>query len=79
MHAYKVDYMKGLLEELMSETPKTYCVEVTENLSKLVKISANSEEQALSLVKQAYRQESIVLTSEDYLQTNFLLNGAKDN
>ena len=71
--------MKGLLEELMSETPKTYCVEVTETLSKLVKISANSEEQALSLVKQAYRQESIVLTSEDYLQTNFLLNGAKDN
>ncbi|MDY3305910.1 DpnD/PcfM family protein [Psychrobacter sanguinis] len=71
--------MKGLLEELMSETPKTYCVEVTETLSKLVKISANSEEQALWLVKQAYRQESIVLTSEDYLQTNFLLNGAKDN
>ena len=71
--------MKGLLEELMSETPKTYCVEVTEALSKLVKISASSEEQALSLVKQAYRQESIVLTSEDYLQTNFLLNGAKDN
>ena len=71
--------MKGLLEELMSETPKTYCVEVTETLSKLVKISANSEEQALSLVKQAYRQESIVLTSEDYLETNFLLNGAKDN
>ncbi|EGK13356.1 DpnD/PcfM family protein [Psychrobacter sanguinis] len=71
--------MKGLLEELMSETPKTYCVEVTETLSKLVKISASSEEQALSLVKQAYRQESIVLTSEDYLQTNFLLNGAKDN
>lgn len=69
--------MKGLLE--MSETPKTYCVEVTETLSKLVKISASSEEQALSLVKQAYRQESIVLTSEDYLQTNFLLNGAKDN
>ena len=71
--------MKGLLEELMSETPKTYCVEVTETLSKLVKISASSEEQALWLVKQAYRQESIVLTSEDYLQTNFLLNGAKDN
>lgn len=71
--------MKGLLEELMSETPKTYCVEVTETLSKLVKISANSEEQALSLVKQAYRQESIVLTSEDYIETNFLLNGAKDN
>ena len=71
--------MKGLLEELMSETPKTYCVEVTETLSKLVKISASSEEQALSLVKQAYRQESIVLTSEDYPQTNFLLNGAKDN
>ncbi|MCC3345837.1 DpnD/PcfM family protein [Psychrobacter sanguinis] len=71
--------MKGLLEELMSETPKTYCVEVTETLSKLVKISASSEEQALSLVKQAYRQESIVLTSEDYLETNFLLNGAKDN
>ena len=71
--------MKGLLEELMSETPKTYCVEVTETLSKLVKISASSEEQTLSLVKQAYRQESIVLTSEDYLQTNFLLNGAKDN
>lgn len=71
--------MKGLLEELMSETPKTYCVEVTETLSKLVKISVSSEEQALSLVKQAYQQESIVLTSEDYLQTNFLLNGAKDN
>ena len=71
--------MELVLEELMSETPKTYCVEVTETLSKLVKISASSEEQALSLVKQAYRQESIVLTSEDYLQTNFLLNGAKDN
>ena len=71
--------MKGLLEELMSETPKTYCVEVTETLSKLVKISASSEEQTLSLVKQAYRQESIVLTSEDYIETNFLLNGAKDN
>lgn len=71
--------MKGLLEELMSETPKTYCVEVIETLSKLVKISASSEEQALSLVKQAYRQENIVLTSENYLETNFLLNGAKDN
>ena len=61
----------------MSETSKLYSVEVIETLSKLVEVSASSEEQALALVKQAYRQERIVLTSENYIETNFVLKGAK--
>lgn len=63
----------------MSETSKLYSVEVIETLSKLVEVSASSEEQALALVKQAYRQERIVLTSENYIETNFVLKGAKQS
>lgn len=46
-----------------------YKVEITETLSRIVDIEADSEEGALEKVRQAYKKEEIVLDANDYLDT----------
>lgn len=50
---------------------KYFIVEITETLQKLVKVRAQDENEAIKKVKNAYRDEKIILDSSDYMDTNF--------
>ena len=50
---------------------KTYKVEVTETLQRTVTVIASSEEEAIGLVKEQYRNEDIVLDYRDFVGNDF--------
>lgn len=50
---------------------KKYLVEITETLQKQIAVSASSREEAEQKVKERYRNEDIVLTEDDYIDTDF--------
>ena len=52
---------------------KKYIIEITETLQRQVEIEADNADDAYLLAKEMYRNEEIVLDSEDYIDTNFEL------
>ena len=48
---------------------KTFEFEIKELLSRLVKVKANTEDEAYLKVKEMYQKEEIVLESSDYMDT----------
>lgn len=44
-----------------------YLVEITESLSKQLKVEANSAEEAICKVKKQYRDSKIILTADDFV------------
>ena len=50
---------------------KKYRIEVTEVLSRIVEINAESAESALSKAKKMYQQCDVVLDASDYVFTDF--------
>lgn len=48
-----------------------YKVEIKEILSKIIDIEADNEDGAIKEVKKQYMNEDIVLSSEDYIETEF--------
>ena len=48
-----------------------YIIEITETLQKQIEVEANSKDDALRLVKSKYKNEEIILDSENYVSTNF--------
>jgi len=46
-------------------------IEVEEILSKIITVEADSEEEALQIVNEQYQNEEIVLSSDNYIDTNF--------
>ena len=46
-----------------------YQVEIDETLSRIIEVEAENENDAVSKIKDLYRQEKIVLDSNDYLGT----------
>lgn len=57
-----------LIKELLDEVEpiKTYAVEFTETLSRVVNIEADNEEDALQIARARYGEEEIVLDANDY-------------
>lgn len=51
---------------------ETFRIEVKETLSRTIEIEANSMDEAYSKVREMYRDEEIVLDSEDYIETEFI-------
>ncbi len=51
--------------------PKTFSIEIEETLSRTVEVEANSAEEAISKLKKSYQNQEIVLSSEDYVTTEF--------
>ncbi len=47
-----------------------YSVEITEYLQRTIKVEAVDEAEALIAAKQMYRDEIIVLGSQDYIETD---------
>lgn len=48
---------------------EAYKIEVKEYLSRVIEIEAESRNEAISIVKEMYKAEEIVLDSEDYVIT----------
>lgn len=63
----------------MSTKKQIFSIEIIETLLKTVIIEANDAEQALSKVQEMYKNEQVILDSDNYLDTEFLIKDAKDN
>ena len=50
---------------------KTFEIEIIETLSTIVKVKADSIDEAVVKVKEKYRNEEIILTADDYVDTEF--------
>ncbi|MCW6681884.1 DpnD/PcfM family protein [Aerococcaceae bacterium NML160702] len=48
-----------------------YKVEITETLSRVVEVNANSNDEAVDIVRQLYGESEIVLDESDYVDTKF--------
>ena len=46
-----------------------YRVEVTEILSRIVEMESDSEDEAIEMVRQMYRNCNIILDASDYVET----------
>ena len=51
---------------------KTFKIEVKETLSRIIKIEANSAEEAFLKIQNLYKNEELVLDADDYVETEFL-------
>jgi hypothetical protein len=57
-----------------------YTIEIAETLSQSVTVQAATAEEAISIVRQAYRKEQIILSADDYVDTDFrVLDDASDS
>ena len=52
---------------------KKYIVEITETLQKQIELEAETSTNAIAIVKQMYRNGNIVLSAEDYVDTEIRL------
>ncbi|WP_352336384.1 DpnD/PcfM family protein [Psychrobacter sp. 16-MNA-CIBAN-0192] len=50
---------------------RIFHIEITETLSRVIKVNAKDEQSALSSIQALYQNEEIVLGSEDYQSTEF--------
>lgn len=50
---------------------KTFEITITERLIKTVKVEAENYSQAIKIVRERYSEEDIVLTADDYFDTEF--------
>jgi len=48
-----------------------YYIKITETLSRTVPIKADDEHEAIRIAKELYKNEQIVLNSNDYVTTEF--------
>ncbi len=48
-----------------------YRVLITETLQKEFEVDASSKDEALDIIKQKYKNEEIILTANDYIQTDY--------
>lgn len=57
----------------MDNEKKTFKVSIRETLECIVEVEASDELEAVQKVIDSYRREDIVLTSEDYIDTGFVI------
>lgn len=51
---------------------ETFKIEVKETLSRIIEIEANSDEEALLIIKELYKKQEMVLDSDDFTEAEFL-------
>jgi hypothetical protein len=49
---------------------KTFEIEITETLQVIQKVEANNYDEAFNIINKKYKNEEIVLTSEEYVDTD---------
>jgi len=57
---------------------KKYPVEITETLSRIIRMEAATSDEAIDKVKTLYRKGMVVLDSGDYVDTDFKVLGNSD-
>ncbi|AMN48631.1 DpnD/PcfM family protein [Psychrobacter sp. P2G3] len=50
---------------------KTFQIEIVETISNIVEVVAENEQEALLRAQEMYRNEEVILDSEDYIDTKF--------
>lgn len=55
------------IEQIALSKKKTYQVEITETLQRVVEVEAESEEEAIETIEEQYRDEEIVLDYNDFM------------
>ncbi len=55
------------IEQIIMNKKKIYQVEITETLQRVVEVEAESEQEAIFMVDDQYREEEIVLDSADFM------------
>lgn len=56
---------------------KIYEVTITEKLLNTIEVIANSEEEAIEIIKDKYRDEEIVLSPDDFFEVEFSAENIK--
>ena len=56
---------------------KSYEVEITETLRRTVTVEARDYDEAISKVREAWRQSEYVLDADDFLEAGFEIIGVK--
>ncbi|WP_350655657.1 DpnD/PcfM family protein [Psychrobacter sp. S1-30-MNA-CIBAN-0213] len=54
---------------------KTFQIEIVETMSNIVEVVAENEQDALLRAQEMYRNEEVILDSEDYIDTKFNIFG----
>ncbi len=54
---------------------KIFQIEIVETISNIVEVVAENEQEALLKVQEMYRNEEVILDSEDYIDTKFNIFG----
>jgi len=54
---------------------KTFQIEIVETMSNIVEVVAENEQEALLRAQEMYRNEEVILDSEDYIDTKFNIFG----
>lgn len=55
-----------------------YQIQITESLQRITSVSAASENEAVELVRRYYRDEEIILGSEDFVTVDFTVQNSKN-
>ena len=63
---YRIELLNNCVKHMQE-----YEIEIDEILQKIVKVVAESKEDAIRLVSKKYRNEEIILTAEDFKDVNF--------
>jgi hypothetical protein len=50
---------------------KTFIIEITETLQKQIQVEAESKDDAMSIIRNQYKKEDIILDESDYVNTQF--------
>jgi L-lactate utilization protein LutC len=61
----------------MDKTLKTYKVEITETLQRIIEVEAASLDDAITEIRRQYQDEEIILDSGDYIDT--VISGYKND
>lgn len=46
-----------------------YIIEITETLQKQIEVEAQNESEAINLIKEKYKNEEIILSEEDFIDS----------
>lgn len=71
--------MSLFVKEDINENSKTYFVTVIETLKKRVEVNAESEDEAIDKVEEAYKKCDIVLDADDFTDVKFKVKKVIEN
>ena len=59
------------MTKINKKLKRVFQIEIVETLSNIVKVNAENEQEALSKVRDMYRNEEVILYPDDFIDTKF--------